>query len=317
MPPTPRRPPVPRPSRRRAPVASRGRVAVLLLAALPLWAACGGDGAAPDAPAPDSTAPAFTPPLAGDTSGVRRPAPALTAEDRAAARDRYLVPSPSEIFNALDALGAVDWREVAAVNPETAYDGKYLRALNLGVRAADGFIAIEAEDERRFGEVTAVLFELGDDLGLGPALQARRPQLERLARGGSWQALRGALDSLRTGMEQEILALDEPDLVPLISVGGWLEGLRVVTGHLQDDYDARASTVLFQPRLVAYYDEALAGLPADVRRLPVLRRLDADLDEIRRLVDVGTGTPIPVESVRRLHVLSTALVDQIEAGRST
>ena len=66
--------------------------------------------------------------------------------------DNVVVPVPSEIFTVLDKLGNPNWR--AQLGPEKNYPASPNRAqvaLLLGTVIADGFVAVEAEEEAAVG----------------------------------------------------------------------------------------------------------------------------------------------------------------------
>src|SRR5205814_8169563 len=58
-----------------------------------------------------------------------------------------VVPLPNEIFGALNKLGAVNWKEHVRSDKGTNFTERPRIALLLGTVIADGFIAVQAEDE--------------------------------------------------------------------------------------------------------------------------------------------------------------------------
>lgn len=262
-------------------------------------------------------------PLLGLTLAAAIAAPALQLSanssvipdsEKALFEERVLMPSPGEIFAALDRMGGRDWRDAASFDTRYDYPDDVLRALNLGVRAADGFLAILARDKGMLGEMISVIITLAEELMVGETLLAEGRRIEAMASREEWNALRMELDSLRRKVIAEMERLGDDDLALLVTAGGWLEGLRATSATLAESYDARASSLLHQPALVDHFIRRIREMRPEMREHPAVQRLFAELEAIRKLIDVGFGTPVPPENIDRLRELSATLVEEIEAG---
>jgi len=238
----------------------------------------------------------------------------LSEEEKGRFSETLLLPSPSEVFVALDKLGKADWVGAASYSPKYDYENDYLRALNLGVRSADGFLAIQAKDKSRLGEMIVVIITLAEELLVRETILDKGKTFEELSKQGKWHELHRELDALREDVMEEIKRLGDQDVALLVSAGGWLEGLRATTKILTERYDPTASSVLYQPRLVDYFDMKLGELQRDDREHPAVQELRAKLPEIKTLVDVGFKNPVPEDNIKKLHDISTELVTLIERG---
>jgi hypothetical protein len=225
------------------------------------------------------------------------------------------LPSPAEMFLAIDRLGETDWGAVAEHNPRYDYQDNYLRALNLGVRAADGLLAILAEDKSKLGEVIVIVITLAEELQVQETILDRSKTFEDLANQGRWNELRDELDALRYLIEMEMDQLGDQDVATLVRVGGWLEGLRV-TSHLLASgmYPEHSSSVLYQPNLVDYFEREIKGMEPEARQAPAVRAVLEALPEIRTLVRVGYRKPVPMENIERLNRIASDLTALIERG---
>ncbi len=240
--------------------------------------------------------------------------PALSDDEKGKFSETLLLPSPSEVFVALDKVGKADWVGAASYSPKYDYTSDYLRALNLGVRSADGFLAIQARDKSKLGEMIVVIITLAEELLVRDTILDKGKTFEELSKQDKWHELHRELDSLREDVVAEIKRLGDQDVALLVSAGGWLEGLRATTKILTERYDATASTVLYQPRLVEYFEERMETLRRSEKEHPAVQELKAKLPEIKRLVDVGFKNPVPQENIEQLHVISSELVSLIERG---
>ncbi len=239
---------------------------------------------------------------------------ALSDEEKDKFSDRLLLPSPSEIFVSLDKLGKTDWTQVASFSNKYDYNNNYLRALNLGVRSADGFLAIQAKDKSKLGEMIVVIITLAEELLVRETILDKGKVFEDLSKQGKWHELHRELETLREDVMAEIRRLGDQDVALLVSAGGWLEGLRATTKVLSERYDPIASSVLYQPRLVEYFETKLHELKDNGKDSEAVVELRAKLPEIKRLVDVGFKNPVPKENIEQLHSISQELVTLIERG---
>ena len=249
--------------------------------------------------------------LDGDAS-IQKVA-ALSMEEMESAQSQYLVPSPGEVLSSLDKLDRVAWSQLASYNAKADYDDKYARALNLGVRVADAFMAVNAEDAAKFGEMSTIIFDLAREIGLGDVLENQRSELDNLAAEGQWEELKAALDNVQTDVRDEVEAMGEDDLVALASAGGWLEGMSAVTAHLQENYSADKAELLQQSELLAYFIQKFAEMGSTATSHPLVEKTQLTLLSLQPLVE-GESAP-SVEVTQQIHQLTEELVAEIESGK--
>lgn len=242
--------------------------------------------------------------------------PPLSETEKQAFGENYLLPSPAEVFLALEKAGPVDWTAMASFNPRYDYADNAQRALNLGIRAADGFLAIQARDHDKLGKMISAIMTLAEELLVAETILNKGKAFEDLARNGQWEELHGQLDALRDDVLHEMERMGDKDIALLVSTGGWLEGLRATAKTLQEHYSERASTLLYQPKLLQYFRTRLNALPQQTRTAPAVAAILAQLDAIEACLNVGYRTPIPQENIRRLAAISEMLVSGIEGGMS-
>jgi len=204
----------------------------------------------------------------------------LSLEEMSAAKDQYLVPSPGEILSSLDKLDRVAWGQLASYDTKADYDDKYLRAMNLGVRVADAFMAVNSRDASKFGEMSTIVFDLAREIGLGDVLEGKRGDLDNLAAEGRWEELKAALDNVQNDVRQEVKAMGEDELIVLASIGGWMEGLRVVSAHLKDHYAVDKAELLGQARLIDYFLSEIDEMPEEIKSHPVIAEAKKSLNQL-------------------------------------
>lgn len=228
--------------------------------------------------------------------------------------DEVLVPSPSELFAAIDTMGDFEWDMVVNVNTNAEYSSGDLRALNLGSRAGVGFLAIQAKDNQKLGQTITTLLKLARALAVDEMILAKGSELHALATNKKWGQVRQELDNLKVQVEDYIKQLGDDELAVLVSAGGWLEGLRAVTKLLSEQYNEQASTVLHQPALIRYFKNRFGKLSDKYKSTRVVKDIEAKLPEIEQLLQGEPGKPIPKENVEKLNKISTDLILAIERG---
>jgi hypothetical protein len=237
----------------------------------------------------------------------------LSLEEIGEAKKQYLVPSPGEILSSLDKLDRVAWSRLASYDTKADYDDKYARALNLGVRVADAFMAVNARDASKFGEMSTIVFDLAREIGLGDVLEGRRGDLDNLAADGRWEELKAALDNVQNDVRQEVKAMGESELVVLASAGGWMEGLRVVSAHLKDHHTDENAELLKQARLIEYFRSEISQMPAEVQQHPLVMATVQTLSTLAPLV--GTEAGVGLNETKQIYQVTDRLVATLEAGR--
>ena len=234
----------------------------------------------------------------------------LSAEEMAMFRSNVVVPQPSEIIMALDRLSEVNWKEIVKYDYTANYAENYKIALNLGVRVAQGFIAIQAQDRRNTGEMFSVSRDLAENFGANSEMFIDKDQISTLLNDSKWMDLRGILDGIHLEIKVEMKKYD-PDYVALASIGGWIEGLDVVTKALLSNYSEDASTILYQPELIAHLAEEIMNVKEINRNNPEVKLINQEMPKIQKLCDQGFGNPIPIENIKQLSEISSNLINVI------
>jgi len=228
----------------------------------------------------------------------------------AAMDSNYLVPSPGEVLGALNKLEDIEWSKIMDYNEQTNYSDKSARALNLGVRIAASFVAINSEDRDNFGKMSSAIFELGDALNVGTILTDKRDDLESLAAKGEWAKMAASIDDIHNDIEASISDAGEDDLVVLASIGGWLEGLRVVSAHLANNYSKDKAELLNQLDLIKYYQTKMSSISEDSK---LVNDVKASLNAIVAiLTKTKDGTALSENEVKQLNTTIQGIVDTIK-----
>src|SRR5436190_9813426 len=161
------------------------------------------------------------------------------------------IPTPGELFAALEKPGKPNWSGQYRGPIPTTYRNRAQIALNLGGLIADGFIAIEAKDSQQVKNTGSDIIKLAKALGVSENLLRRGNSLNEFAENDEWDALQEELEATQNEVKSSMQNHSDQDLVILVSIGGWVRGTQVVSGVIMQNYDERSAKVLRQPAVVA------------------------------------------------------------------
>ncbi|MCX7869495.1 MAG: hypothetical protein N2322_06030, partial [Terrimicrobiaceae bacterium] len=100
---------------------------------------------------------------------------ALTAGEMASAlrAENFSIPSPGEIFSAMDAVARPSWTQWTKNEPPPALDDRERIALFLGKLVADGYVAVEAQDAQAVKNIGKDILALAKKLNVSQSVLAR------------------------------------------------------------------------------------------------------------------------------------------------
>lgn len=237
---------------------------------------------------------------------------ALTDADKSKFNKRVEFPSTGEMFQALDKLlKNIDWKSAIPADSNIHYSKKTLQALNLGARVADAFAAARAKDEGKLEQITKSIDGLSHDLGVPASLMGKRDSMLDDARKGQWAHLQQSLDDLQGGVLKEVDAIGEKDTATLALLGGWIEGMRITTTALSQNYNGDASGILYQPAIINQLIVRYDAMKPDIKSEPAVALIGSKLHQIQTMCNVGKGKPVDKKTVTELQAISSNLVKTI------
>jgi hypothetical protein len=238
-------------------------------------------------------------------------APNLNAQTQ----EKVFVPSARLVFRALDSLSKsqVSWKGLSSYSKTSTYNSRYLISLNLGSRVSDAFVASQAKDDNNFLQMALTMSELSAKLGVDIDASLNQKMLD-LVKASNWTEVRTILDKQQEETKRKLNRLDR-DASVLVVVGGWLEGLHVTAKALSNNYNAGATSILANPKLIDYLISELGNVSQGAKNNSTVRKLSPQLSELKNLVNVEKGKPIPQESVKKIVSISGALIKEVENSK--
>ncbi len=233
-----------------------------------------------------------------------KPEPVLTAEDRESALKLEILPLPGEILSVLKQAKAADWAPAAekARKPSELSSAKdsRLAAIALGMRVADAFLAIQAEDVKLLDQAAVEIFQAAAKLGATEEVLSQAAQVKSLAAAGKWRELTGPLDTTYQQAVKAMEDLGDTDSASIALTAGWLRGLDIFASQLSTSYSADASKALCQASLLETLEKKLASLPASTKEVAEIATMSKGLTALKPLVS-GTGTePVSEDTAKKI-----------------
>src|SRR5512140_2462309 len=195
--------------------------------------------------------------------------PAKLAPDqmaKAARTDTITIPTPGELFAALQKPGKPNWTGAYRAPIPTTYKNRAQLALNLGGLIADGFIAVEAQDSQQVKNIGSDIIKLAKALGVSEKLLGRGSSINEFAENNEWDTLQEELEATQNEVKSSMQSHADQDLVILVTLGGWIRGTQVVTSAIMQNYDERSAKVLRQPALVHFMQSKINETSPELRQ---------------------------------------------------
>jgi hypothetical protein len=263
-----------------------------------------------------ASSPSPSPSPAADVSPTPAATPALPPLDKAAmaaaqTSDSMTIPTPGELFAALDKQCKPNWIGLGRGPINTAYTDRSQTALNLGGLIADGYIAVEAQDGQQVKNLGRDILTLAKNLGISKEILGRGKSIQDLVDENDWNSLREELESTQNDVKQAMDSLHDEELVTLVSIGAWVRGSQVVSDVILRNYSQQTSCILRQPELVAFLRAKLDKLSPKTKDTPLIKTVDTGLGEIAKTVSFPYGATPTKAEVQQLNSETTDLVNVI------
>ncbi len=232
---------------------------------------------------------------------------------KAVRNDSITIPTPGELFAALEKPGKPNWVGQMRGPISTSYKNRAQIALNLGSLIADGFIAVEAKDSQQVKNIGTDIIKMAKALGVSENVLSRGNSINEFAENDEWDALQEELEATQNEVKSSMQSHRDQDLIILVSVGGWIRGTQVVSAAVMQNYDERAAKVLRQPALVNFIESKMNDISPDVRDEPLIKEVNGQLPGLEKLVTFPAGKAPTADEVRKVNEAVGKIMSQIQA----
>ena len=231
---------------------------------------------------------------------------------KAASTDLISIPTPGELFTALEKPGKTNWAGQYRGPIPVTYRNRAQIALNLGGLIADGFIAVEAKDGQQVKNIGSDIIKLAKALGVSEKLLSRGNSINEFAENNEWDTLQEELEATQNEVKSSMQSHADQDLVILVTLGGWIRGTQVVTSTVMQNYDERSAKVLRQPALVHFMQSKVNEMSPELRNEPLVKDVSNELSKIEKLVSFPPSKTPDIEEVRKVNEAVGKMMEEIE-----
>jgi hypothetical protein len=244
--------------------------------------------------------------------------------DPKAAKDGGVgMPTPYDKFLALDQLvpsGEINWgqtfRKVAVdIDPDQFTDKDTVIPMVLGVRIADGVMAVKARDVELLNKAASDIETLAKRMGVADSDLNRARAVRAAANKKEWLNVFMELGFFQQDIMKKLENKESSARTTLLITAGWLQGARYTSTLIEDHYTAATSNLLREPKLIEALSAKMAGLPAASKSNAAVTKMVEALPQIQKIIDIPLDGSVSKENVETLNKLSTDAVKAAIAAK--
>lgn len=230
---------------------------------------------------------------------------------KAARLDSLTIPTPGELFAALNKVAKPNWQAQYRPPIPTAFTSRPQIALNLGGLIADGYIAVEAEDPQQVKNIGKDIVALAKTIGVSENVLRRGKSIEEFASQNEWSTLKEELEATQNEVKLAMEEQHDRELVTLVTVGAWIRGTEAVSGWIADNYSAEPAKLLRQPAIVEFLRGKVTALPDKVRSDPLVQTVTEKLGQLMEEVSFPRDRTPSADEVKGIKSTATDLARSI------
>ncbi|MBJ7326831.1 MAG: hypothetical protein JHC52_05730 [Chthoniobacterales bacterium] len=241
--------------------------------------------------------------------------------DKAKAEKAALpMPNPYDKLLAIEETvgeSKIDWAALAdniAVDVDpNKIESKQDAAMALGVKIADGIVAIKAQNAEKLNRSADQLESLGKKLGATDDDLKRSRQVRDLANRGEWLMVFLELGFLQADIMQKLSSPENQADRTLVIASGWLQGARYASALIGQNYTPALSNILREPLLAGELNKQVSALGGDAGPSAKVQAISKAVAEAYPIVNISLDASISKEDVAKLKSISDTAVEAVTA----
>lgn len=229
------------------------------------------------------------------------------------------MPSPYDKFLALDQVvpgDGVPWQRHLAeigvdIDPDAFLDADIHIPLVLGVRIADGVMAVKARDAEALNSCATDIEELARKMGVADSDLDRARRARTMANNGEWLRVFMELGFLQQDIMQKIDAPENRVRGDLLIIAGWMQGLVYTSTVIAEHYSPETSNFLREPVLAKALLDRARSLPQPAAGHPLVNAAAETLETVIGFVDIPIDGSIAKADVETLRDAAASFVNRV------
>jgi hypothetical protein len=182
--------------------------------------------------------------------------------------------------------------------------------LALGVKIADGVMAIKAQDANALNRCAEQIEELAKKLGVTKDQLIRADRVRADANRGRWFHVFLELGFLQTDILKALQTEGNDQRRTLIIAAGWLQGAHYAADVIENHFTPELSNFLREPMLVQALIAEIETLDGKTRSAPRVAKLLDGLKQLHEIVNIPLDGSISESDVKKMNALSTSLTEE-------
>jgi hypothetical protein len=216
--------------------------------------------------------------------------------------NQFTAPSIEQVMAELIDLRPIQIEKVWSDLPAGTPQNRARLALASGRVIADGLLAVIAEKPSRVEPCARALLRFAKGLGVSDHVTKHSKSIIEKAMKEDWLDVRRELVKAQADVESGMLALKDEEIAHLVSLGGWLRGVEIVSTLVAEDFTPERAKRLVQPEALDYFIDRFVTLNPSLKSKPVFQQIDETLKAIRILTVRPEGAaPLGLNEVKRVR----------------
>ena len=218
--------------------------------------------------------------------------------------NQFTAPSIEQVLAELMELRPIQIEKVWRDLPKGTPQNRARLALVSGRVIADGLLAVIAEKPSRVEPCARALLRFAKGLGVSEHVTKHSKSIiERVAK-EDWNDVRHELVKAQVDVEAGMLGLKDEELAHLVSLGGWLRGLEIVSTLVADDFTQARAQRLVQPEALDYFIDRIGTLNPNLKAKAVFQEIEEALQAIHEVIAKPDKSPLTVDDVKKVRDLA-------------
>ena len=218
--------------------------------------------------------------------------------------NQFTAPSIEQVLAELMEMRPIQIDKVWRDLPKGVPQNRSRLALVSGRVIADGLLAVIAEKPSRVEPCARALLRFAKGLGVGDHVTKHSKSIiERVAK-EDWDDVRHELVKAQADVEAGMLGLKDEELAHLVSLGGWLRGLEIVSVLVADDFTQPRAQRLVQPEALDYFIDRISTLNPTLKEKAVFQQIEETLSAIHEVIVKPGNPPLTIDDVKKVRDLA-------------
>ncbi len=239
-------------------------------------------------------------------------APAQEATAKADFRN-FDLPPFAQLFNALDHLQKADFDKALKAQYKNETSDVFLSSYYLGYLTADAIIATKSRNKSKLTEIANLMIDYSKPIGVNESVQKLSDELLSLIQQDKWEELQTALDKYKSQIEISLYETQQYDLLTLVQIGGWTQGLNRMCYLIDMNYNGEKTTVLDQKGIVNNIINNCNKIEnSEIKNQKWFPIIQKNYVEIQNVIKAKNNQPFTAEEVKTLLKLSQEINDAVK-----